>query len=103
MNSLSEQSEAPVPSLTLFITGNAPRSRRAQKNLASALERLGRGSLNPLTVDLLEHPEESVSHSVFATPALLKTLEGGEISIIYGDLSDEDKLVDFLEDLPDED
>ncbi len=99
MNSNEQQVEATVPTLTLFITGDAPRSRRAQANLHDALKKLGRESLAPLKIDLLDHPEQSINHSVFATPALLRAGDGGEISIIYGDLSDEGKLLDFLRNL----
>lgn len=96
MNSSEEGAESTVPTLTLFVAGDAPRSRRARENLGAALESLGRESITPLEVDLLEHPEQSISHSVFATPALLRTGSDGEINIIYGDLSDERKLLDFL-------
>ncbi|WP_376695353.1 ATPase domain-containing protein [Wenzhouxiangella sp. EGI_FJ10305] len=52
-----------------------------------------------LEIDLLAHPEQSVSLSVFATPALLRTGEDGQISVLYGDLSNERKLLDFLGDI----
>jgi circadian clock protein KaiB len=80
----------------LFITGDAPRSVRARSNLSAALEKLGCESVKPLQVDLLEHPEQSVSYSVFATPALLRTGRDGRMETIYGDLSEERKLLDFL-------
>lgn len=99
MSANQEQSESRLPSLTLFVTGNAPRSQRARKNLAAALRRLDVESIEPLEVDLLTHPKQSITHSVFATPALLKTSGEGEVAIIYGDLSDEGKLLDFLNDL----
>lgn len=85
-----------MPTLMLFVTGDAPRSRRARSNLAAALKQLDHENIKPLEIDLLEQPEQSVSHSVFATPALLRTGRDGAISTIYGDLSDERKLLDFL-------
>ncbi|MGK7295063.1 MAG: circadian clock KaiB family protein [Candidatus Wenzhouxiangella sp. M2_3B_020] len=91
--------ESAVPMLILFTTGNAPRSRRARKNLAAALESQGMDSVEPMEIDLLERPEQSVSYSVFATPALLRTDQSGGIRVLYGDLSDEHKLLDFLEEL----
>ncbi|NBD95067.1 MAG: hypothetical protein GVY11_01130 [Gammaproteobacteria bacterium] len=91
-----EPVESSVPTLMLFVTGDAPRSLRAQTNLAAALKKLGCEAITPLQVDLLEHPEQSVSYSVFATPALLRTKRDGMITTIYGDLSDERKLLDFL-------
>lgn len=96
MNSGKQQVESSLPTLTLFVTGDAPRSRRARRHLKVALETLGQNSIKPLEIDLLEQPEQSINHSVFATPALLKTGDDGEISVIYGDLSDERKLLDFL-------
>lgn len=94
--------ESPVPPLMLFVTGNAPRSQRARKNLASALESLGLDSVKPLEIDLLSHPEYTVSYSVFATPALLRTGDDANMQVLYGDLSDEAKLRDFLRSLRDD-
>ncbi len=99
MSSSQSTGELSMPVLTLFVTGNAPRSLRARANLARMLERIGRSDLQPLEVDLLEQPEEGIAQSVFATPSLLKTNETGEVSMLYGDLSDEDVLRRFLSDL----
>lgn len=99
MNAETKQGESAVPALTLLVTGDAPRSRRARTNLAEALKALGKESIKPLEIDLLAQPEQSVSLSVFATPALLRTGEQGEISVLYGDLSDERKLLEFLGDI----
>lgn len=98
----TQRGEAAVPQLMLFVTGDAPRSRRARTNLGSALQQMGLNELRPLEVDLLAHPEETITYSVFATPALLRTDASGEISVLYGDLTDRDKLRDFLGDLTDE-
>lgn len=99
MNAKSTHGESGVPTLTLFVTGNAPRSRRARANLAAALKALDMGSITPLEIDLIAHPEQTISYSVFATPALLKTENTGEMSVLYGDLSEEDKLHRFLADI----
>lgn len=99
MNAETTQGESAVPALTLLVTGDAPRSRRARANLAAALKTLGREAVKPLEIDLLAHPEQSVSLSVFATPALLRTGQDGGISVLYGDLSDERKLLAFLGDI----
>jgi circadian clock protein KaiB len=99
MNASNEPGESSVPTLMLFVTGDAPRSLRARSNLEAALKKLGFDAIKPLQVDLLEHPEQSVSYSVFATPALLRTKRDGKITTIYGDLSDESKLLDFLKPL----
>lgn len=92
--------ESAVPRLTLFVTGNAPRSVRARKNLAAALDALDLGSVEPLEIDLLVRPEKTVAYSVFATPALLKMDEDGQMLVLYGDLSEDTKLLEFLRDLP---
>lgn len=100
MTARNDISESPVPELILFISGDAPRSRRAHRNLAEALESLGLESVEPLEIDLLKHPEHTVTYSVFATPALLRTDNSGNVQVLYGDLSDKNKLSDFLDELP---
>lgn len=90
---------SPVPGLTLFVTGTAPRSQRARANLARMLAHIGRSDLRPHEIDLLEQPEQGITNAVFATPSLLKTSTTGEISVLYGDLSDEGRLHYFLADL----
>jgi circadian clock protein KaiB len=94
-------SESPIPVLTLFVTGDAPRSRRARANLDQALKSLGREHVKPMEIDLLQHPDQSERHSVFATPALVRMDRDGHKSILYGDLSEESKLNDFLEGIGD--
>ena len=102
MSNNSSLNEIAVPTLMLFVTGNAPRSRRARKNLASALASLELDSVKPMEIDLLSSPDKTVTYSVFATPALLCTDDSGQVRVLYGDLSDEVKLRDFLRDLVDE-
>ena len=99
MSTSRSSGEVSLPLLTLFVTGTAPRSQRARANLPRMLERIGRSDLRPWEVDLLEQPEQGITNSVFATPSLLKTSETGEVSVLYGDLSDEDALHRFLVDL----
>lgn len=102
MNTHTGTEESEVPPLMLFITGNAPRSQRARENLAAALASLGLESFKPLEIDLLSHPEYTITYSVFATPALLRTSDGDNMQVLYGDLSDEAKLRDFLRSLRDD-
>lgn len=99
MNAETTQDESAVPALTLLVTGHAPRSRRARANLAEALKALGKESVKPMEIDLLAQPEQSVSLSIFATPALLRTGDDGGISVLYGDLSNERKLLEFLDEI----
>lgn len=85
--------------LILFVTGNAPRSRRARDNLARALEGLGT-TARAHEIDLIEQPQECIRYGIFATPALLRIDDGdGEpASVLYGDLSEEQRLRRFLDD-----
>ena len=88
-----------MPMLMLFVTGTAPRSQRARANLAKMLDRLNLNDVRPFQVDLLEQPEQGIEHAVFATPSLLKFDATGEVSVLYGDLSVEERLQSFLSDL----
>lgn len=92
-----------MPLLILFVTGNAPRTVRARKNLSKVLHEMGLESIKPQEIDLLEQPQEGLTYSVFATPSLLKSDSAGEGSLLYGDLSDADRLKDFLADLTERD
>ena len=82
--------------LILFHTGDAPRSRRARDNLAQALERLGLRPDVRDEVDLIVQPEKGVRYGVFATPALVRVVEGDPAAVLYGDLSDASSLERFL-------
>ena len=95
----SSAQESRMPRLILFVTGNAPRTQRARRNLASMLEQIGRDDLVPYEIDLLQQPQEGLTYSVFATPSLLKTDDEHGGSLLYGDLSDVDRLHKFLADL----
>lgn len=99
MSTEQNTGESALPILTLFVTGTAPRSQRARTNLARMLEQIGRSELKPYEIDLLKQPEQGITNSVFATPSLLKTSDSGDISVLYGDLSEEDRLRDFLSEL----
>lgn len=83
-------------SLILFVTGEAPRSRRAHRNLAAALEARGIDVALPGEIDLLREPEQALSFGIFATPALMHSDASGKRRVLYGDLSDEQTLEDFL-------
>ena len=99
MTTDSSPQDAHMPRLILFVTGNAPRTQRARANLSRMLEQIGRDDLAPDEIDLLQQPQEGLTYSVFATPSLLKTDDDHGGSLLYGDLSDEDRLYRFLADL----
>jgi len=84
--------------LTLFLTGDAPRSRRARSNLAAALHRAGADMDAVHEVDLLADPQQALAHGIFATPALMLDTAAGTPAIMYGDLSEHGKLDSFLAD-----
>jgi circadian clock protein KaiB len=88
-------------SLILFVTGDAPRSQRARANLSRALKGLGIEAGGVREVDLMEEPRRTVEFGVFATPALVRLGEEGVRDVIYGDLSEADKLQQFLADITD--
>lgn len=82
--------------LILFVAGDSPRSRRARSNLASALEDVGMTDIRPREIDLLQEPDQAVTHGLLATPALLLADEERFGAVLYGDLSDHDSLMRFL-------
>lgn len=82
--------------LTLFVTGDAPRSRRARANLARVLQANGGDAAEIVEVDMLSAPQQALDHGIFASPALMIAMSDGEASVMYGDLSDETRLVRFL-------
>ena len=84
--------------LILFVTGDAPRTRRARRNLAAALSEAGIDGW-PREIDLLEEPRQALDFGMFATPALLRTGEQRPRAVLYGDLSDEATLGQFLGEL----
>lgn len=84
------------PQLTLFVTGDAPRSRRARANLETALSMAGQSGMTVREIDLLVEPQPALEHGIFATPALMLSTPGGDTSVMYGDLSDAGRLKRFL-------
>ncbi|SEL14007.1 circadian clock KaiB family protein [Halomonas daqiaonensis] len=83
-------------SLILFVTGEAPRSHRAQRNLAAALDASGISDAPAREIDLLHEPQQAIHFGIFATPALMHIDASGNRRVLYGDLSDEHRLKDFL-------
>lgn len=90
--------------LILFVTGDAPRSRRARDNLARGLDLIGCRRELVQEIDLIETPARAVEEGIFATPALLRRgRHDGDSAILYGDLSDETQLHRFLADIAPDD
>ncbi len=82
--------------LTLFVTGDAPRSQRARANLASAVADLGLERARVCEVDLLDEPERTFEQGILATPALRYQGPHGGPEVLYGDLSERKRLEGFL-------
>ncbi len=82
--------------LRLFVTGDAPRSRRARTNLTETLNENGLDPAAVQEIDLTAAPEQTLVFGIFATPALLRTSDAGDAEILYGDLSERRALVRFL-------
>lgn len=93
---LVTNSQQQATSLILFVTGEAPRSRRAHHNLKAALDVGCFHVAQPREVDLLLDPQQAISYEIFATPALMHIDASGHRRVLYGDLSDERSLKDFL-------
>ncbi|MGM0915868.1 MAG: circadian clock KaiB family protein [Pseudomonadota bacterium] len=92
----ADDSQQHAPTLILFVTGEAPRSCRARRNLTAALDDSG-PSIEPAEeVDLLREPQQAIHFGIFATPALMHIDESGKRRVLYGDLADEHRLKDFL-------
>lgn len=83
--------------LLLFLAGDSPRSVRARANLRHALEQISVGW--PHEIDLLQEPDKALEYGVFATPALLYIGGDAEPAVIYGDMSDTQRLQTFINSL----
>ncbi|MEX2517137.1 MAG: circadian clock KaiB family protein [Gammaproteobacteria bacterium] len=96
MNAESQPEARSGAHLVLFITGDSPRSQRARGNLEQALNQLAIDGVLAEVVDLLSQPEQVIKYGVFATPALMNASQSGNPQILYGDLSNTDRLLKFL-------
>lgn len=83
--------------LTLFVTGDAPRSQRARRNLASALKAPGTATDRVCEVNLLADPERTFEQGMLATPALRYDGAPGKPEVLYGDRSERKRLEQSLE------
>lgn len=93
---LADDSHPHDSSIIFFVTGEAPRSRRAHLNLTTALEAIGLDMASVRLIDLLLEPQQAINFNIFATPALLHLDPSGHHRVLYGDLSDAGSLNQFL-------
>jgi hypothetical protein len=82
-------------SLTLYVAGNNPFSRRAKANLDLILVDTGLEATIQV-VDVLKEPEQAIENRIFATPALIVGAASLSPSLIVGDLSDRDRIASIL-------
>lgn len=73
--------------LTLYITGQTPRSEQAITNLRRVCETALKGQYELFIVDVLEQPNLAEDEKILATPTLVKEVPPPTRRII-GDLSD---------------
>jgi circadian clock protein KaiB len=81
-------------SLSLYITGQTPRSEQAIANLQRICEER-RDQCEIVIVDVLEQPELAEKDKIIATPTLIKS-RPPPVRRIIGDLSDIQKVVVML-------
>ncbi len=86
--------------LVLLITGTSPRSQRARNGLSEGLRALDAGDLHVDEIDLLTYPRAALEFGIYASPALLWEHHGQAIAVLYGDLTDEHALLQFLNAVP---
>ena len=78
--------------LTLYITGQTPRSGRAIANLRKICEEGLCGKYELTIVDVLEQPQLAENERILATPTLIKELPQ-PVRRIIGDLSNKEKVL----------
>ncbi len=75
----------------LYITGAAPSSQRAIRNLRALCESELRGRYELEVIDVLERPDLAGTDKILATPTLVRELPE-PIRKLIGDLSDREKV-----------
>ncbi|MDO9271207.1 MAG: circadian clock KaiB family protein [Methylobacter sp.] len=78
--------------MTLFVTGDSPRSERALHNLIELCDKAMPGNYSLNIIDVLEQPNLAEEEKIFATPTLIKRTPSPTRRII-GDLSDYNKVL----------
>lgn len=78
----------------LYVSGQAPNSRTAIKNLQKMRETLADWELKIEVVDVCETPQVAMEEGIFVTPAL-QIIKPEPGLLVYGDLSDL-PVLDFL-------
>ena len=82
--------------LTLYVTGNSPRTKVAVDNLNRICQQELDGRYELEIVDVLENPQRAEDERILATPTLIKQLPP-PLRRVIGDLSDKEKVLLGLE------
>lgn len=82
--------------LTLYVTGNSPRTRVAIDNLNRICSQELDGRYELEIIDVLENPQRAEDERILATPTLIKQLPP-PLRRVIGDLSDKEKVLLGLE------
>jgi circadian clock protein KaiB len=88
----SEEFEAGVWNLRLYVAGETPNSRRALKNLNKICEEHLVGKCTIEVIDLLVNPQLAKGDQILAVPTLVRKLPEPMKKII-GDLSDTERVL----------
>ena len=82
--------------LRLFVAGDEPNSRRAKENLSNLCDEYLKGDCKIETIDILKDYQTAINDRIFVTPALKVEMTQKPTLTIYGNLSDEKKLLSAL-------
>ncbi|HEX6628278.1 MAG TPA: circadian clock KaiB family protein [Gemmatimonadaceae bacterium] len=82
--------------LTLYVTGNSPRTKVAIDNLNRICSQELEGRYELEIIDVLENPQRAEDERILATPTLIKQLPP-PLRRVIGDLSDKEKVLLGLE------
>jgi circadian clock protein KaiB len=82
--------------LTLYVTGNSPRTKVAIDNLNRICSQELDGRYELEIIDVLENPQRAEDERILATPTLIKQLPP-PLRRVIGDLSDKEKVLLGLE------
>lgn len=80
--------------IELYLAGDNLSSRRARSNLEAIVSRLD-GPTEVRIIDVLVDPKAAFARQIFATPSLV-SIQGGRKTLVVGDLSDRDAVVQRL-------
>jgi circadian clock protein KaiB len=81
--------------LTLFVTGNSPRSERAVQNLLHLCEETLTDQYEVTIIDVLEQPALAEEVNIFATPTVVK-MTPLPVKRVIGDLSEPARVIQGL-------